>query len=179
MGTKPRLLLLDAGAVFVCLRVDAWDAIVDAHEVVVPSIVVRVEGEFYVDQRGERIEIDLADDIARGRIREVSMSVSGIEAVKKKFTPDFRDRLHDGELEGLAYLLANPGDDIRFVTGDGPAIEAVAMLDEDARVLSLAEALDLCGRSKSLPHQFRREFVKRHLNEGMIRRIQGRGLSDV
>lgn len=178
MGTKPQLLLLDAGAVFACLRFDAWDAIVDAYEVVVPSIVVRIEVEFYVNQQGERIEIDLADDVARGRIREVSMTVSEIEALKQTFAPDFRDRLHEGELEGLAYLLANPGMDIRFVTGDGPAIEAVAMLDEDARVLSLGEALDLCGRSKSLPHQFRREFAKRHVSEGMIRRIQGRGLSD-
>lgn len=178
MGQKPRLLLLDAGAVFASLRFKAWDAILEAYEVVVPSVVVRVEAQFYVDQEGERIEIDLRDDVAGGRIREVEMSAGEIDALKRMFTPDFRDRLDDGELEGLAYLIANPGEDIRFVSGDGPAIEAVAMLDEDARVISLGEALDLCGRSKSLPHQFSREFVKRHVSEGMIRRIQGTGLSD-
>jgi hypothetical protein len=58
MSRKPRLLLLDAGAVFAALRFDAWEALVSAYEVVVPSVVVRVEAIFYLSREDERIEID-------------------------------------------------------------------------------------------------------------------------
>ena len=178
MTGKPRQLLLDAGAVFAALRSDAWDPLVSTYEVVVPSVVVRVEAIFYLTLEGQRIEIDLSAEVKKGRIREVVMSAADIEAVRKRFTPDFRERLDDGELEALAYLLENPDEDMMFVSADGPAIQAVAMLDPDCRVISLAEVLDRCGYRKPLPDRFSRDFVKRHVNEGNVRRIQGRGLAD-
>jgi len=177
MSRKPRLLLLDAGAVFAALRFDAWEALVSAYEVVVPSVVVRVEAIFYLSRKDERIEIDLPAEVEKGRIREVVMSAAEIDAVYRRFTADFRERLDDGELEALAYLLRNPEEDMRFVSGDGPAIQAVAMLDPDCRVISLAEVLDRCGYTKPLPHQFSRDFVKHRVREGSVRRIQGRGLA--
>jgi hypothetical protein len=176
MSGKPRLLLLDAGAVFAALRFDAWSSLVSAYEVIVPSIVVRVEAIFYVDRRGDRVEIDLSAEMENSRIREVVMSASEIGAVRKRFTPEFRERLHDGELEALAYLVDNPDPELSFVSGDGPAIQAAAMLDPDCRVISLAEVLDRCGCTKPLSPQFSRQFVDRHAREGRIRRIQGRGL---
>jgi hypothetical protein len=177
MSSRPRLLLLDAGAVFAALRFDAWEALVAAYEVIVPSVVVRVEAIFYVTLQDERIEIDLPMEATNGRIREVVMSAADIEAVTRRFTPDFRERLDDGELEALAYLANNPDEEMRFVSADGPAIQAVAMLDPDCRVISLAEALDRCGTTKPLASQFSRDFVKRHVAEGNVRRIQGRGLT--
>jgi hypothetical protein len=176
MGARPRLLLLDAGVIFAALRFDVWEAPVAAYECVVPSVVVRVEAIFYVTRENQRIEIDLPAEVDRGRIREAIMSAAEVEAVHKRFTPDFRERLHEGELEALAYLLDKPGEEIVFVSADGPAIQAVAMLDPDCRVLSLAEVLDRCGYAKPLPERFARDFVKRHVGEGSVRRIQGRGL---
>lgn len=176
MSGKPRLLLLDAGAVFAALRFDAWNALASAYEVIVPSIVVRVEAIFYVDRTGDRVEIDLPAEVENSRIREVVMSASEIGAVRKRFTPEFRERLHAGELEALAYLLDNPDPGLKFVSGDGPAIQAAAMLDPDCRVISLAEVLDRSGCTKPLPYQFSRQFVDRHVGEASIRRIQGRGL---
>lgn len=178
MTGKPRQLLLDAGAVFAALQFDAWNPLVSAYEVVVPSVVVRVEAIFYVTLEGQRVEIDLPAEVEKGRVREVVMSAADIEAVRKRFTPDFRERLDDGELEALAYLLGNPDEDVRFVSADGPAIQAVAMLDPDCRVISLAEVLDRCGYTKPLPDRFSRDFVKHHVGEGSVRRIQGRGLAD-
>lgn len=93
------------------------------------------------------------------------------------FSTEFRERLDAGELEAIAYLLQTEDADLRFVSGDGPAIQAVVMLDPDSRVMSLEEALDLCGRSKPVARQHRREFVQRHSEEGAVRRIQRRGLA--
>jgi hypothetical protein len=177
MAGKPRLLLLDAGAVFAAMRAEAWDALVDAYEIVVPATVVRVEAVFYTSREGRRVAIDLRDEAVAGRISEVEMTAAEIDRVRLRFTPDFRERLDPGELEAIAYLLANPEGDIRFVSGDGPAIQAAVMLDDDRRVLALAEALALCGYSKKLPHQYSHEFVQRHAKEGAMRRIQGRGLT--
>lgn len=177
MGRKPRLLLLDAGAVFAAMRLDVWDALVDAYEIVVPATVVRVEAVFYTDREGRRVEIDLRQKVGMKRITEIEMTVDEIDDVRVRFTPEFRERLDPGELEALAYLLAQPELDIRFVSGDGPAIQAAVMLDDDRRVIALAEALDLCGYTKNLPHQFTREFLERHASEGALRRIQDRGLT--
>jgi hypothetical protein len=177
MGRKPRLLLLDAGAVFAAMRLDVWDALVDAYEIVVPSTVVRVEAVFYRDREGRRVEIDLREEVGTKRITEIEMTADEIDDVRLRFTPEFRERLDPGELEALAYLVAQPELDIRFVSGDGPAIQAAVMLDDDRRIIALAEALDLCGYTKNLPLQFTREFLERHASEGALRRIQGRGLT--
>lgn len=176
MSRKPRLLLLDAGAIFAALSHECWDALVASYEVVIGATIVREEAIFFTNQHGERIEIDLPAEVARGRIREVEMTALQVQTVRERFERDFRDRLDDGELESIAYLLENAAEDIRFVSGDGPAIEAVAMLDDDARALSLEEALEYCGQTKRLRHQFRRDFTRAKLSEGNMRRIQGRGL---
>lgn len=82
-----------------------------------------------------------------------------------------------GELEAIAYLVATAETDLRFVSGDGPAIQAVAMIDTDTRVISLQEVLERCGWSKPVASQYRREFVEKHRREGSMRRIQGKGLA--
>lgn len=176
MSRKPRLLLLDAGAVFAALRYECWDALLDCYEVVIGAVVVRVEAIFYTSREGERIEIDLPAEVSRGRVREVEMSAQQLEEVRKLFTPEFRERIDEGELEAIAYLLENPHEEIRLVSGDGPAIQAVAMVDDDSRAMSLSEALEYCGQTKNLPDQFSRNFTRRNLAEGSTRRIQGRGL---
>lgn len=177
MAPKPRLLLLDAGAVFAAMRHDAWDALIESYEILVPSTVVRTEAFFYRDRDGRRHEFDLSLEVSNGRITEVGMDASEIAVIGARFSPEFRERLDAGELEGLAYLLASDEAGLRFVSADGPAIQAVAMLDPDQRVVSLQEALDLCGRTKPLDRRFSREFVREHVDEGSIRRIQGRGLA--
>lgn len=176
MSRKPRLLLLDAGAVFAALQYECWEALLGCYEVVIGAVVVRVEAIFYTTRDGERLEIDLPAEVARGRVREIEMSAQQLEEVRKMFTPEFRERIDDGELEAIAYLLENPHEEIRLVSGDGPAIQAVAMVDDDRRAISLAEALEYCGQTKNLPHQHSRDFTRRHLAEGSMRRIQGRGL---
>ena len=176
MPRKPRLLLLDAGAIFAAMRHDAWGALVEAYEVLVTATVVQVEAIFYVDREGHRQEIDLRIEVAEGRIGMVEVEAAEIAKVSARFSPEFRERLDAGELEGLAYLVASDRNDLHFVSADGPAIQAVAMLDPDCRVSSLEEVLDLCGHSKPLDHKFSRDFVRKHVQEGSVRKIQGRGL---
>lgn len=176
MSRRPRLLLLDAGAVFAAMHHGAWDALVGAYEILIPSTVIHTEAIFFVDHDGARHEIDLAVEGRAGRIQEIAVEAQEIAQTARRFSPEFRERLDAGELEAIAYLVATSEPELRFVSGDGPAIQAVAMLDADTRVMSLEEALDRCGWSKPVASQYRREFVEEHRAEGSIRRIQGRGL---
>lgn len=178
MARKPRLLLIDAGAVFAALRYDAWEPLLAAYHVLVPSTIVRVEAIFFVDREGRRIAIDLPAQVEAGRIEEVEVSAADVAAMKRRFTPEFRERLDEGELEAIAYLVSREEDDLRFVTADGPAIQATVMVDPDSRVISLEAVLELCGFARPLPLRFSREFVKKHSEEGAVRRIQRRGMTD-
>lgn len=178
MARKPRLLLLDAGAAIVAMQFHAWDALISAYEVVVPTVVIE-EAHFYPDlDTGERIPIDLRAEVKGGRIQEATASIDEVRALLTRFTLDFRERIHAGEVEALAYLDAHSAEDICFVSGDGPAIQAVAMLDLREKAISLFEALQACGHSKPLPAMHRPDFVREHLDRGSESRIHGRGLSD-
>lgn len=178
MTRKPRLLLLDAGAVIMAMQFHAWDALVSAYEVVVPTVVID-EAHFYPDlDSGERMPIDLRAEVQAGRIHEATASIVKVRALLARFTPGFRERIHPGEAEALAYLEARSAEDICFVSGDGPAIQAVAMLDLRERAISLFEALQACGHSKPLPAMHRPEFVREHLDKGSENRIYRRGLCD-
>ncbi|HVR73414.1 MAG TPA: hypothetical protein VMT52_03745 [Planctomycetota bacterium] len=42
-------------------------------------------------------------------------------------------------------------------------------------MIALSEALELCGYTKPLAHQFREEFTSRHAEEGKLRRIRRAG----
>lgn len=176
MSRNPRLLLLDAGAIFAAMHHEAWDALVDAYEILIPSTVIHDEAVFFIDRDDERHEIDLTVEVSTGRIREVSVDARAIAETAQRFSPEFRERLDAGELEAIAYLVRTAETDLRFISGDGPAIQAVAMIDTESRVMSLQEALDRCGWSKPVRSQFRREFVEKHRIEGSMRRIQGKGL---
>ena len=75
MARRPRLLLLDANAVFAAFRYGAWEGLCAAYEVVVPTTVVHHEALFYVSREtGKRMELDLARAAREGRIVEVTVS---------------------------------------------------------------------------------------------------------
>jgi len=177
LAKRPRLLLLDANAVFAAFGYGAWEAFCAAYEVVVPATVVRTEAIFYVSREtGRRVALDLAAEAAAGRIIELSAAAAEVAAVLSRFDASFRNRLDDGEAEAIA-LLASREDDMRFVSADASAIEAVAMLGMAERALCLADALRLCGLERRLPRQHGPEFLRQHIQEGLRRFVTHEGLA--
>jgi len=67
MRQKPRLLLLDAGAVIGAFACGGWEALCDAYHIVVPATVIG-EARYYLDPGGNQQTIDLEPYIASGRI---------------------------------------------------------------------------------------------------------------
>ncbi|MDB4914676.1 MAG: hypothetical protein JWM95_2320 [Gemmatimonadetes bacterium] len=67
MAVKPRLVLVDAGAVIHAHRCAGWAQLCTAYEVIIPEIVVS-EAAFYLDADRRRVPIDIAPDIVDGRV---------------------------------------------------------------------------------------------------------------
>lgn len=178
MAKRPRLLLLDANAVFAAFRHGAWAGLCAAYEVVVPTTVVRHEALFYVARdTGRRIELDLSAEARDGRIAEVTVGPAEIAHLRSRFDASFRKQIDAGEAEALAYLVAREDDEMRFVSSDASALQAVAMLGITERAMCLAEALQLCGLARPLPRQHGPEFFREHIAAGQQRFVTGEELS--
>ncbi len=178
MPKRPRLLLLDANAVFAAFRHCAWEGLCASYEIVLPSTVVRVEGMFYASREtGRRVYLDLPALVASGTVTEYEADTAEVAATLARFSPPFRRRVDPGEAEAISYLLAHPDEDLRFVSADGSALEAVAMLGLAENAMCLAEALDRCGHTRTLPREHGPAFFREHISIGRQRFVTGEGLA--
>jgi hypothetical protein len=177
LAKRPRLLLLDANAVFAAFRYGAWDGLCAAYEVVVPATVVRVEAMFYDSREtGRRVYLDLPALVDAGTITEYAAGAVELADTLARFRPPFRQRLDPGEAEAIAYLLTHPDGDLAFVTSAASALEAVAMLGIAERAMCLAEVLRLCGLERTLPRQHGVDFFRQHIQIGLRRFVTREGL---
>lgn len=173
MPKKPRLLLLDAGAIIVAFQSGGWDALCKAYEIIVPSIIID-EAHFYTDADGCRHPIDLQPLVDAGTIQGYEAPLAEFKNTRALLHPELRERVHDGEQEALTYLRTHSIEGVAFVVGDGGAVEAAVALDVAECALSLESALRMCGLTKRLPEQHTEAFVKRKIGDGYVRVVQGR-----
>ena len=176
MRAKPRLLLLDAGAVIAAFQCRGWAALCAAYDIVVPSIIV-AEAHFYPDADGRRQPIDLASLVASNTIQEYEAPLAEFARTAALLHPELRDRVHAGEQEALTYLRTEPTDGVAFLSADGGAIEAAVALGVGDCAMSLEAALQKCGQTKRLPERHTEGFVRRKVQEGSIRLVQGRSVA--
>ena len=79
------------------------------------------------------------------------------------------------QAEALTYLRlkVNPDStDVAFVSADGAAIQATALLDLSHTASCLAEVLHAVGFSKPLAPRHMRGFVDQHLQKGLERKLR-------
>jgi len=176
---RPRCLLTDTDVIIVLHECGLWEALCAGYRVAVPASIVRGEAQFYYTADGRRRELHLIDAVAAGTIDEVAADAGDLVRLRDAFAVSVLERLHIGESEALALLLAGAAPGCPFVTGDQAAIEALAMLGLAERGLSLERALAGIGRRlPALPvrHQFGETYWSAHTRRGQERRITGDGL---
>jgi len=136
MRRKPRLLLLDAGAVIGAFACEGWDQLCKSYHIVVPTIVIG-EARFYHDSVGNQRPIGLDHHIESGLIERFEASATELATTIALLHPYIRDRLHAGELEALTYLrLLEEKSGIGFISADGAAIQATYAFDAARCALS-------------------------------------------
>ena len=148
---KSRLVILDANVIIRAFAGNFWATLTNQYDVHVTSIVLHTEVYFYVDKNSQKVPIDLAAEIAAGRLKELTATQNEIAALVDKVNPNFMDRIDDGEQEALALLVAGRFDDFRYCTGDTRAIKAMASLNLGALGISLEELLAAIGQKGKVP----------------------------
>lgn len=176
MRRKPRLLLLDAGAVIGAFACGGWAALCAAYEIVIPSIVV-AESMFFTDGDGRKHGIDLEPFLSDGRAVRYEADVAEFARTSAILSPELRQRIHAGEREALTYLRTEETEGVAFITGDGAAIEATVALGVAECAISLEDALRRCGSQKPLPAMLCDAFVREHIRRGGVLLAQGRALA--
>jgi hypothetical protein len=205
MSAKPRLLLPDTVVIITAMACGRWQALCDAYDVIVPSIIAFDEMQFFIDKSGRKQYVELVDATMAGRHRFVlkpSVSATGgatvasldligggeftvwpaplaeLQETRAMLHPELRPRVDAGELEAITYLRLIPeGDGVAFVTADVGAIYATVAFDRAECAMSLEDVLAKCGKSTPLDFEFGAEHMKQSVSEGMTRKLQGRALA--
>jgi hypothetical protein len=106
--SKPIAVLLDANVIIESFRISVWDAIVQAVDIYIPSIVIREVHALPSSRKKGYIHVDLSPYIESKKIIEISASVQEMADMEEKCSSIFSHKeLDDGEKEALALALAN------------------------------------------------------------------------
>ena len=170
-------LLLDA-----CVIIDAhlfgvWSNLIKAARIVVPSIVIHDEAQFFEEEEGQvPSEINLTKLVTAGIIQEATATAGEISEVLAYFDSGIQEGLDPGEVEALAILLRESTEEMSFCTADRRAVEAVAMLGLSEQGISMESMLDQAGLHKDLPRRCSEQRFRQHLSDGTTLRLHGKGM---
>lgn len=167
-------LLLDADVIIDANRLGFWHNLIIKNKVHVASTVLRNEALFYVDSRKRRRKIYLLQLVQKGKIIEVSATISQQESLISKFDCMFAPRLDPGELESLCILKKRSN--LLFCTLDTAAIMALGLLGMSHRGISLEKALIQCGLNRNLENKHTEKRFKLILKRAEQMRIMGQGI---
>ncbi len=177
MPTRPKFFLLDAGPLIELHRLGIWERVVGRAELVIPSIVVEREAEFWDSEDGERKPIRLEPLIASGVIRKVEVDAAQVLETAALYDASIADSIHAGELEALTILRCWEGAERpSFCTGDRLATIALCLLGFSSLAVSLEELLERVGLTARPRPQFCRDKMRRWVEEGVQRWITREGL---
>jgi len=169
-------LLLDADVIIDANRLGFWHNLLLKNKIYVASTVLRNEALFYFDSKKQRRDIHLLQLVQKGKVIEVSATVSQQESLISKFDRMFTPRLDPGEIESLSILKKSS--DLLFCTFDTAAIIALGLLGISHRGISLEKALTQCGLNRNLKYKYSEKRFKSILKRARQMRIMGQGLRE-
>jgi hypothetical protein len=165
---RPKLLLFDTNCIIKVMELGLWDHLCQQYRVVVPSIIVHGEAQFFTNAEGRRVEIVLGDEVAAKKIEEFAAELREIAETRRQRPTPILERADDGEVEAITYLRLCGTDGTAFLTADGPAIQACVALQVGDAAISLDALLSASGCGvKTLDRHFTDAFVAEHKQKGM------------
>ena len=170
---KLRFLVLDANIVIKLFELGLWRQLCDRSEIVLADTVVAEEVQFYLDEQGERQEIDLSHDVRDRRVLVVSVGVDTLKRFLDRFDPVYAERLDPGEKESLAHLFSSD-DPCVICSSDAIVFRVLAWTNRQDQGLSLEEVLQAVGLGRALPEEYTKRSRLKWTRQGqqdMIRSI--------
>ena len=167
---KLKLWLLDADVIIDLLAMDAFDKLVDLHDIHAASSVIGEITHYW--QEDIKIPVDFENQyVQSGLVKELSASADEIKDVLSKLPQLQQNALGAGELESLAILIRD--NDLTFCTHDALAIRVMPFLDLADRGISVESLLRKSGLQRNdLKDCHTDEYHKSNLsigNEAWIR----------
>lgn len=172
---KLRFLMLDACVVIKLFELGLWRQLCDRSEIILADTVVSQEAQFYLDEQGDRQEIDLSQDIRDQRVSVVSVDVDTLRQFLDRFDPVYAERLDPGEKESLAYLFSS-NDPCVICSSDAIVFRILAWTNRQDQGLSLEEVLGAVGLGRALPEEYTKPARRRWTQQGQQDMIRGIGM---
>ncbi len=140
------LVLLDADIIIFLHELNYWNAIIKNYEISIASTVIG-EVKFYINRiEGTKIPIDLRSFIAKGVVKEVSITAQEVKEVFDilREAPPL-DGINAGELESIAILYFTKDQNLKMGVEDGLAVMALSYFELDDKACRLQDILKNCG----------------------------------
>ena len=102
-------VISDTGPIIALFRLGLWDEVIKKYDLILVENVVK-QAIFYEKEDGTQCPIDLDPWITGGQIRVAQVTLEQAGAFYKRFDANYTERIHDGELESLAYLASSRED---------------------------------------------------------------------
>lgn len=164
--SKSPLVILDAGIIIEAFRSNSWVALLSRYSVVV-SRTVMAEVMYYKTPVGQKIPIDLGPFEAAGTITVIDVAAGDLATFLAGFDPMYVERLHDGELESLCYLLQKADPSAQICSADSIVYKVLGKLRASHRGVSLEEMLAAISVSRRLEEKYSKGFRERYSSQGL------------
>ncbi|MBU1044507.1 MAG: hypothetical protein KJ915_08965 [Candidatus Omnitrophica bacterium] len=167
---KPNLLLLDADVIIHLHECDLWKGVVSQYSVYVGAIVIE-EVQYFWDNGGNKICINLRDAVEKNKIIEVASTAEEMAALSKRLKDVEYSELDPGELECATIIAEEKIADLRFCVKDGMAIKALTYLGFREQILSIETMLKqkgLISKDTEVPVGFSEERFNRFTLEATL-----------
>jgi hypothetical protein len=172
---KFRLLLLDADVVIDLFALGIWDSVLERCEVYLAGTILQ-EAHFYVDEHEVRQDFDLKTYAVAGKLTVFDVVPSELAAFKRRFDPQYLEKLDPGETESLAYLLNQMAQDFRLCSADKIVYRVLGALRLREKGISLEEVLEAIGYGRQLPRHLTKAYREQWTTKGFVEGLSGVGL---
>jgi hypothetical protein len=166
-------LLLDAGPIIKLFSLGIWDSFIQKCDVTICRTVVNEA--MWASQEFEDVRIDIEQYEQQGLISIKDVDYSVVKNFYDKFNPLYRESIHDGEKETIAFLYNSP-ENWLVCSADGVVFRILGFLGRAEQGISLEEILEQIGLSRKLEWKYTKKFRKRYTRIGQIDSIQNKGL---
>ena len=170
-----QFLLLDAGPIIKLFELGIWESFIRKYDVTIARTVAEQAVFIGKDDDKEYIDFALAPWAQKGLIKIVDVALSAAKTFYVKFDPQYKDIIHEGEKETLAFLC-DSSESYQLCSADRAVFRVLGLLGKSDQGISLEEILRKTGLSQTLEWQYTKRFREKYTLMGRVDSIQGKGL---
>lgn len=169
-------LALDANIIIESYVFGVWGVLAGKNQIIVTDTVLAEVDHFRDPATGDRSQINKPRDVIPC-VNIINPDAVDLVAITALFNDVFLERMHPAEREIIALAYANKlPEDCNICSADGPAIEALALVDKRDMGISFEGVLRTTGLAKNLSYSagiYTEADYYKAMERGAVARIQG------